>query len=72
MPLRSDGEELVRLCAMQRLMQALGAYGYLGLVKGNSNFLAHIPTALASLTTIVGGIAGAEKLHAALSELPVK
>ncbi|MBA2436289.1 MAG: phosphotransferase, partial [Chthoniobacterales bacterium] len=32
-----------QLCAVQRLMQALGAYTYLGLVKKNSAFLAHIP-----------------------------
>jgi aminoglycoside/choline kinase family phosphotransferase len=30
-------EEKFRLCAMQRLMQALGAYGYLGETKGYRN-----------------------------------
>ena len=30
--------ERFRLCAMQRLMQALGAYGFLGLVKRNQAF----------------------------------
>ena len=69
-PLRSDGEELVRLCAMQRLMQALGAYGYLGLVKGNQSFLSHIAPALASLRAIVSSIPGAERLHEALTNLP--
>ena len=68
-PLRSDGEELMRLCAMQRLMQALGAYGYLGLVKGNKSFLAHIPAALTSLCSIVARIEGAEKLHETLQSL---
>jgi N-acetylmuramate 1-kinase len=33
----------------QRLMQALGAYGYLGLVKGLRNYLAHIPAGLRNL-----------------------
>src|SRR6185503_9699445 len=42
-------EEKLRLCAMQRLMQALGAYSYLGLVQGKASFLAHIPTAVNSL-----------------------
>jgi len=69
-PLRTDSEELVRLCAMQRLMQALGAYGYLGLVKGNKSFLEHIPAALASLRSIIATIDGAEKLRDTLDGLP--
>jgi aminoglycoside/choline kinase family phosphotransferase len=69
-PLRSDGEELMRLCAMQRLMQALGAYGYLGLVRGNKSFLQHVAPAMASLQLLVAGIPGAEKLHETLAALP--
>ncbi len=68
-PLRTDGEELVRLCAMQRLMQALGAYGYLGLVKGNKSFLEHIPAAMSSLRSIAGAIPGAGKLQETLDTL---
>ncbi len=68
-PLRIDDEQVFRLCAMQRLMQALGAYGYLGLVKGNKAFLAHIPRALAALRTVVAQVEGAEKLHEALQHL---
>lgn len=34
---------------LQRLMQALGAYGFLGHVKGKTEFLAHIPRGLAHL-----------------------
>lgn len=33
----------------QRLMQALGAYGFLGLKKGLPSFLSHIPSGLAGL-----------------------
>jgi hypothetical protein len=33
----------------QRLMQALGAYGFLGLRKGLKDFLVHIPAALRNL-----------------------
>ncbi len=55
--------ERLRLCAMQRLMQALGAYAYLGLVRGNKAFLAHVPTALRSLGEIVAGIDGLESLR---------
>ena len=32
-------------CARQRLMQALGAYGFLGAKKGKPAFLQHIPAA---------------------------
>jgi hypothetical protein len=34
-----DFDLKLRLCAMQRPMQALGAYGFLGLVKGHKSFL---------------------------------
>ncbi|MDQ6765936.1 MAG: phosphotransferase [Verrucomicrobiota bacterium] len=69
-PLRSDGEELMRVCAMQRLMQALGAYGYLGLVRGNRSFLVHIPAALASLRLVLRSIPGTERLQDVLANLP--
>ena len=68
-PVTHECKELLQLCALQRLMQALGAYGFLGLVKGNKAFLAHIPAALASLRGIVAELDGAEKLHEALSRL---
>lgn len=32
-------------CALQRLMQALGAYGYISEVRGKPEFLQHIPVA---------------------------
>ncbi len=68
-PLRTDDDEVICLCAMQRLMQALGAYGYLGLVKETPGFLEHIPAALATLRAIVQQIAGAEELSETLSAL---
>jgi aminoglycoside/choline kinase family phosphotransferase len=61
--------EILRLCAMQRLMQALGAYGFLGLVKGHKHFLKHIPAAAGSLCAIVCQIEGLEKLAALVCEL---
>lgn len=45
--------EVLPLCAIQRLMQALGAYGFLGLVKKHDAFLKYIPSALKTLSTIV-------------------
>src|SRR5438128_9938466 len=38
-------DDTLQFCITQRLMQALGAYGYLGLVKGNKTFLQYIPLA---------------------------
>src|SRR5436853_3399052 len=61
--------EILRLCAMQRLMQALGAYGFLGLVKDHKHFLQHIPKAVRLLREIVGGVAGLEPLGNFLAKL---
>ena len=47
---------------MQRLMQALGAYGFLGLVQEKPQFLAHIPTALASLREVTGRLSHSHPL----------
>ena len=40
------------LCAVQRLMQALGAYGFLGLEKKKRSFLKHVPRGLANLRQV--------------------
>ena len=61
--------EILRLCAMQRLMQALGAYGFLGLVKDHKHFLQHIPKAVRSLREVVAGISGLELFEKFLAEL---
>lgn len=57
-----DFGEILCCCAMQRLMQALGAYGFLGLVRGNQSFLHHIPTAMQSLRLLAAKIDGLENL----------
>ena len=57
------------LCAMQRLMQALGAYGFLGLVKGRPQFLEHIPAAMASLDEVLERIPGLEVLGGIIARL---
>jgi len=53
---RKDGEarRVFAAAGMQRLMQALGAYGLLGLKKGKKAFLAHIPPALDRLEELAG------------------
>jgi hypothetical protein len=52
-------------------MQALGAYGFLGIVKGNTAFLDHIPAAIASLRAVLAEIDGVESLGDVLGALPV-
>src|SRR5437867_9629327 len=59
----------LRLCAMQRLMQALGAYGFLGLVKGNKHFLQYIPNALRSLRAVVTKIDNLQPLASFLADV---
>jgi len=54
---------------MQRLMQALGAYGFLGLVKGHKHFLQYVPNALGSLRTVVAKIENLQPLASFLAEV---
>jgi len=44
-----DFQQLFWEASVQRLMQALGAYGFLGITKGITAFLDHIPAGLAKL-----------------------
>jgi aminoglycoside/choline kinase family phosphotransferase len=64
-----DWRSLYDLCAMQRLMQALGAYGKLGHADGRTQFLEHIPAALSSLREVLERVAGMEKLRTLLASL---
>jgi len=65
----TDFTAIYDLCAMQRLMQALGAYGFLGHVKERPHFLEHIPAALSSLREVLGRIPGLDSLRAQLAAL---
>jgi len=67
--IRADFDETLRLCAMQRLMQALGAYGFLGLVKGHKSFLQHVPKAIDSLRDVVAKVNNLEPLEDLLGEI---
>jgi aminoglycoside/choline kinase family phosphotransferase len=69
-PVAPDFRDMFRLCGIQRLMQALGAYGFLGLVKGHKAFLDHIPAAIASLRGLVAEIPELGKLSGVLESLP--
>jgi N-acetylmuramate 1-kinase len=62
-------DDTLRFCAMQRLMQALGAYAFLGLVKRHKDFLQYISPAMKSLRAIVAGIDGLHPIGATLDSL---
>ena len=64
-----DFDRILQLCAMQRLMQALGAYGFLGLVKEHKAFLSYIPVALDSLRSVVATVDGLEPLRSVLAKI---
>jgi len=68
-PLPRNFHEIFLLCSMQRLMQALGAYGFLGHVKNRTHFLQHIPSALASLREVTAVIPEAAGLSEVLEKL---
>ena len=48
---RDEFTYLFHVAATQRLLQACGAYGFLGHQKGRSEYLAHLPQGLRNLTT---------------------
>ncbi len=53
-------------CRLQRHMQALGAYGFLSLVKGKRSFLKYVPEGLRLLKEDVRAVDGAYPLLARL------
>ena len=48
--------------SVQRLLQALGAYGFLGLKKHKTDFLSHIGNGLENLLIAVDNVSGLETL----------
>lgn len=69
-----DGSEcsphLLAMCACQRLMQALGAYGKLGVGDGKKSFLRHIPPAVANLRAVIAQSGLLPSLHEVLELRP--
>ena len=61
--------EVFDLCAVQRLMQALGAYGYLGLMRERAVFLGYIPTAISSLLLVLNRLPQLADLRGLIEEL---
>ncbi len=66
----TERDEILKMCAMQRLMQALGAYGFLGLVKGSEAFLEYVEPALRSLRKVLREIGRLEPLENFIGALP--
>jgi len=64
-----DFEETFHLCALQRLMQAMGAYGFLGLTKGRTDFLSHVPAARENLRVVASRVDGLDAFVKILSDL---
>jgi NDP-sugar pyrophosphorylase family protein/aminoglycoside/choline kinase family phosphotransferase len=56
--------ELFLMASAQRLMQALGAYGFLGLKRGKPHFLAHIRPALENLIVVTAETGSLPHLNA--------
>ena len=65
---RDAWTHLLHVAATQRLLQACGAYGNLGLKQGRADFLAHLPAGLANLRTAALGC-GRRRLAALAAEL---
>jgi hypothetical protein len=57
------------LCAMQRLMQALGAYGKLGHLDGRTHFLEHIPIARQRLREVLASQPGLQEIDRLLAQV---
>ncbi|MFN5804447.1 MAG: hypothetical protein ACK467_02325, partial [Opitutia bacterium] len=65
---RDEFTRLLHTAAAQRLMQACGAYGFLGRAKGRTEYLAHLPQGLRNLS-VAAGVAGRRRLAAFAAEL---
>lgn len=62
--------EIYNYCAIQRLMQALGAYVFLGLKKGKREFLQYIPNGIRKLKLALENQEGLNGLKKLLSNTP--
>jgi len=63
-------DDVFYMCATQRLMQALGAYGFLGMKRGKPEFLDHIPAARRSLREVAAKVDGLGEVAKLMEELP--
>ena len=61
-PVEEDFDRIFWLCAAQRLMQALGAYGFLSIHRGKPDFRAHVTPALNNLREVLKRLSGEDRL----------
>ena len=61
---------MVLAAALQRLMQALGAFGFLGHIKGKSEFLGYIPAAVERLREVWECIESSDPSHPLAGSIP--
>ncbi|OPY03286.1 MAG: Phosphotransferase enzyme family protein [Syntrophorhabdus sp. PtaB.Bin184] len=57
--------------SVQRLMQALGAYGFLGRTRGLTSFLGHIPAGLSNLSMAASHVPSLSNLRHLITECTV-
>jgi aminoglycoside/choline kinase family phosphotransferase len=67
---REQFREIFLRCAIQRLLQALGAYGVIGVLRGKPEFLRHISPAIKSLRQVASVLASFRFFTDFLDELP--
>jgi N-acetylmuramate 1-kinase len=69
---REEFADILLRCAMQRLLQALGAYGVIGIVRRKPEFLRHIAPAISNLRTVASLLPGFTFFEDFLNDLPDK
>jgi aminoglycoside/choline kinase family phosphotransferase len=69
---RARFRDIFLRCAIQRLLQALGAYGVIGLLRGKPEFLRHISPAIKSLRQVASMLPSFKFFTDFLDELPDK
>ena len=62
-PVDGDFERVFWQCAVQRLMQALGAYGFLSIHRGKPTFRAHVAPALIRLREALSNLHAEDRLN---------
>jgi len=67
---RGQFHDILLRCAIQRLLQAVGAYSVIGILRGKPEFLRHISPAVKRLRQIVAMIPSFEFFTDFLNELP--
>jgi len=69
---RDEFTEILLRCATQRLLQALGAYGVIGVIRQKPEFLRHIAPAIRNLREVASLLPGFTFFEEFLNDLPEK